>query len=93
MLGSLKRAVKDGIIDAKYVEDENYKPTHILDIYKNRRGRYKNIRIWTKLDLGTGQRQDIFLTTSDNEPISEPIDIFTSIHEELINYREYFERN
>ena len=45
------------------------KPTHVIDIYKNRRGRYKNVRIWCKIDLGTGERKDLFLTRANNEPI------------------------
>lgn len=45
------------------------KPTHVIDIYKNRRGRYKNVRVWCKIDLGTGERKDLFLTRANNEPI------------------------
>ena len=90
-----QNAVKDGNLDSKFVHDENFKPTHVLDIYKNRRGRFKNVRIWIHLDLGTGARQDCFMTTSDNEPIREPIiDIFSSSEERKINnWRNYFERD
>lgn len=39
-----------------------------------RRGRFKNIRIWTKLDLGNGYREDLFMTSADNQPIEfQPI--------------------
>ena len=89
IVGSLRQGARQGIIESKYVEDEQYRPTHILDIYKNRRGSYKNVRIWTKLDLGTGYRKDLFMTTADNEPLSEPIDLFISAREEVINYRDY----
>lgn len=37
-------------------------PTHVMDIYKLRRGRYKNVRIWGIMDLGTGRWQDLFVT-------------------------------
>ena len=75
---NLKQYVREGIIDANILSNTNYRPTHILDIYKMRRGRYKNVRIWIKLDLGNGQRQDLFMTTADNQPISSTFDIFTS---------------
>ena len=86
-----RKAARMGLLDSKYVEDENYRPTHVLDIYKNRRGRYKNVRIWTRLHLGTGERQDLFMTTSENEPIEEPIDLFSSARIEIIDWRNYFE--
>lgn len=56
----------------------DYNPTHVLDIYKMRRGRYKMIRIWTSIHLGTGERKDLFVTNVDNQPIREPLDLFTS---------------
>lgn len=74
MLPAFKQAAREGNLDPRYLEDENFKPTHILDIYKMRRGRYKNIRIWTKLDLGNGYREDLFMTSADNQPIEfQPI--------------------
>ena len=82
-----RKAARMGILDPIYVENDNYQPTHVIDIYKNRRGRYKNIRIWTKLHLGTGERQDLFMTTSENEPIKEPIDLFSSAKEEILDWR------
>ena len=45
------------------------RPTHVLDIYKMRRGRYKNVRVWTSLHLGTGYRKDLFISTADNTPL------------------------
>ena len=86
-----RKAVRLGMLDAKYVDDEYYRPTHVLDIYKNRRGRYKNVRIWTRLHLGTGEREDLFITTADNEPIAEPIDLFSSARVEIIDWRHYFD--
>lgn len=87
-----RKAVRMGLLDSKYVEDENWRPTHVLDIYKNRRGRYKNVRIWTRLHLGTGERKDLFISTADNEPIPEPIDLFSSAQEEPIKeWGNYFD--
>ena len=44
-------------------------PTHVRDIYKLRRGRYKNVRIWCIIDLGTCRIEDLFMTNSNYEPI------------------------
>ena len=43
-----------------------------------RRGRYKNVRIWLNLHLGTGFRKDLFMSTADNQPIGNVLDIFSS---------------
>lgn len=45
-------------------------PTHVMDIYKLRRGRYKNVRIWGILDLGTGRWTDLFVTDGKYRPIT-----------------------
>lgn len=71
----LQIAVREGIIEQSMLEER--KPTHILDIYKMRRGRYKMIRIWTRIDLGTGEREDLFITDMVNQPLQ-----FTN----LLNY-------
>ncbi len=73
--------VRRGNLDEKYVTDKQYKPTHILDIYKMRRGRYKNIRIWINLHLGTGYRKDLFITTANNQPLEETMDLLTVTNE------------
>lgn len=84
LLPTLKKAARDGVIDAKFIDDPNYRPTHILDIYKMRRGRYKNVRIWINLHLGTGRRLDLFMTTADNQPIAGVVDLFSSASEQDI---------
>ena len=65
---SLHEAIREGKIDNPDIFDKD-KPTHVLDIYKMRRGRYKMVRIWTRLDLGTGERKDVFMTDAVNNPI------------------------
>lgn len=47
-------------------------PTQVKDIYKMRRGRYKNVRIWGIMDLGTGRWNDLFVTDGNYNVI--PID-------------------
>ena len=69
LVQSLRPVVNAGKLPEKLLSDENMRPTHVLDIYKMRRGRYKNVRIWTHLDLGTGYRHDLFITNADNTPL------------------------
>lgn len=78
-------AARENILDARILQDSDYKPTHVIDIYKMRRGRYKNVRIWTQLDLGNGRRRDLFMTTADNQPIEGTLDLFSSAIEQPIN--------
>ena len=74
----LRQAAREGSIDAAILDDITLRPTHIIDIYKMRRGRYKNVRIWLNLHLGTGYRKDLFMSTADNQPIGNVLDIFSS---------------
>ena len=45
-------------------------PNQVLDIYKVRRGRYTNVRIWSYVDLGTCRKEDLFIT-DDNYNLIE----------------------
>ena len=72
---TLEQAVREGTLDKSVLE---VRPTHVLDIYKMRRGRYKMVRIWTYLHLGTGQREDRFITTASNGPLREPFKLFSN---------------
>lgn len=83
ILPLVRAAVREGIIPQYLLENSNFRPTHVIDIYKMRRGRYKNVRLWIYLHLGTGERQDLFMTTIDNQPID--VDIFTNNNLEIIN--------
>ena len=90
---ALRVACREGKIEAKYIDDELYRPTHILDIYKMRRGRYKNVRIWVNLDLGTGYRKDLFMTSADNYPISSYMDMFEdATYKEIEDWREQLDK-
>lgn len=46
-------------------------PNLVTDVYKNRRGRWNMIRIWSYNDLGCCRREDLFVTTADMKPIKE----------------------
>ena len=78
---TLKVAVREKTIDQSIIDNP---PTHVLDIYKMRRGRYKMIRIWCRIHLGTGERKDLFITNAMNQPLDEPLDLFSSASERVI---------
>lgn len=48
-----------------------YSPNLVIDIFKNRRGRWNMVRIWSYFDAGTCRRQDLFVTTSNIKPLPE----------------------
>ena len=37
-------------------------PNQVMDVYKVRRGKYTNVRIWSYVDLGTCRKLDLFIT-------------------------------
>lgn len=89
MIPKLRQYVREGIIEPQYIDSPDYKPTHVIDIYKMRRGRYRGVRIWSHIHLGTGRRVDLFMTTSNNMPISWQSSAYTTMEEEMIgNWRE-----
>lgn len=49
-----------GVID-KYHET----PNQVTDMYKVRRGRFTNVKIWSYMDLGTCRKKDLFITGGD----------------------------
>ena len=49
--------------------DLAYRPNIVIDVYKNRRGRWTQIRIWGCNDLGTCRRQEVFVTDIKNMPL------------------------
>ena len=40
-------------------------PNQVTDVYKLRRGRYTEVRIWSYFDLGTCRKEDLFITRDD----------------------------
>lgn len=45
------------------------KPTHTINIYKNRGNRWKMVRIWVHFDLGTLRTTDLFVTNYKGEVV------------------------
>ena len=92
LIGDFRKSAREGYIQSEYLENRENRPTHILDVYKNRRGRLKDIRIWTRLNLGTGERKDLFITNADNYPIMIPDDTLYKTNTEIINWRDMLEK-
>lgn len=56
---------------ADFEKRYNFKPNAITDVFKNRRGRWTMISIWSAIDLGTLRTVDLFVTTPDYKPIQD----------------------
>ena len=82
---AIEKAVNEGTLDSSVLLE---RPSHVLDIYKMRRGRYKMVRVWTYLHLGTGRRRDLFMTTASNGPLGESFKILYNIIEVPIKLEE-----
>lgn len=46
-------------------------PNYVTDVYKARRSKYKNIKIWSRVDLGTCRVEDICITDGYYNPITD----------------------
>lgn len=55
-LESLKYILEDGFM---------HKPNMVTHVYKNRRGRYKGVKIWSYVNLGTLRVEDLFMTDNN----------------------------
>ena len=55
----------------KIIKERGIRPNQVSDIYKMRRGRYNDVRIWSEMDLGTCRIKDLFITDVDFKPIED----------------------
>lgn len=76
----------------KLIKEKNVHPNQVSDIYKVRRGRFNNIRIWSEVDLGTCRIKDLFVTDENFKPILDfyPIDVEFEKNEDDILSVLYF---
>lgn len=51
------------------IQQKGVKPNQVTDVYKIRRGRYNDVRIWSYMDLGTCRKQDLFITDANYKEI------------------------
>jgi len=56
------------------------RPNMFIDVYKNRRSKFKRARLWIHADLGTCRFQDLFITNEYGEQL--PIDLLRAAPEE-----------
>lgn len=47
---------------SEVIENTGIIPNQVMDVYKVRRGRYTNVKIWSCVDLGTCRKLDLFIT-------------------------------
>lgn len=61
----------------KLIREKGICPNQVSDIYKMRRGRYNDVRIWSEMDLGTCRIKDLFVTDVNFKPLIDfyPISI------------------
>lgn len=53
------------------IEETGLVPNRVLDIYKVRRGKYSNVRVWSETDLGTCRKKDLFVTNEKYQTIED----------------------
>lgn len=74
-----------------YQRHYNLTPNCITDVFKNRRGRWTMVRIWSTVDLGTCRRYDLFVTSANNQPLDEfQIVNFTNIGENFADLENLY---
>lgn len=64
-----------------------YAPNLVTDIFKNRRGRWVMVRIWSYWDAGTCRKYDLFLTTPNAKAIKD----FSIVDFKKVNNESYEE--
>lgn len=76
-IGCIAQSATDGdlkILDS-IIKNYGFTPNLVTDLYKSRRNKYKNVKIWSLVDLGTCRKIDLFLTDSRFKEVEgfEPI--------------------
>ena len=70
----------------------NITPNLITDVFKNRRGRWTNIRIWSSNDLGTMRKLDLFVTSPSYNELEDfqIVDFTLSKSQELLELEDLY---
>ena len=70
---------------AEFKKSFGFTPNLVTDVYKNRRGRWNMVRIWSMHDLGTCRKYDLFITTANMKSVDNFIIIdFTAYEDETL---------
>lgn len=64
-------------------------PNQVLDVYKVRRGKYTNVRIWSEVDLGTCRKKDLFITDERLQLVSDFKEIEFSFNGEDVSFLDF----
>lgn len=75
------------LLDAVCQEYGAY-PNQVTDVYKMRRGRWVDVRVWSLADLGTCRTRDLFVTDANLVPIPD-----FEIRDILLDYDEMDKTN
>lgn len=62
------KAIVDAIFSSGFFGE---RPTHSINVYKNRGNRWKMIRVWVNINLGTLRTKDLFCTDYEGNLISD----------------------
>lgn len=74
---------------AEFKKSFGFTPNLVTDVYKNRRGRWNMVRIWSVHDLGTCRKHDLFITTANMKSVNEFIIVdFTAYEDESLKELE-----
>lgn len=70
----------------------SFAPNCVTDIFKNRRGRWNQVRIWSKVDLGVCRRYDLFVTTPSLEEVQDfqVVDFIQEKSQEMIDLESLY---
>ena len=52
------------------IDKYGIEPNQVTDVYKNRRGQYTSVRIWSYMDLGTCRKVDLFVTNAKYQEVT-----------------------
>ena len=63
-------------------------PNVVTDVFKVRSGQWTQVRIWSKVDLGTLKKQDLFLTNSRLEAVNDFTADFNYLIQDLVPEEE-----
>lgn len=65
----MARPTKEELDTLEPLFDDRGMPNLVTDIYKVRSGEWTQVRIWSKMNLGTLKKEDLFVTNARLEPI------------------------
>lgn len=79
----LARPTKEELETLEPIIQQYGEPNVVTDIFKVRSGEWTQVRIWSKVDLGTMRKKDLFITNSRLESIE---DFFDRPYVEVVNW-------